>query len=109
MYITPETIILFGGVLTVAITVITLVWKLFKWLNKQSKFMDEVVRLDNRITKLESKHDSDQEGTQSELALVVYGLLACLKGLSEKGCNGPVTEAIATLEKHINKKAHDQH
>jgi len=32
--------------------------------------------------------------------------LACLMGLKEQGCNGPVTEAINQLEKHINKQAH---
>jgi len=40
--------------------------------------------------------------------LVVYGLLACLKGLAEQGCDGPVSEAIDRIEKHINKKAHGQ-
>lgn len=27
---------------------------------------------------------------------------------SEQGCNGPVTEAIDKIQKHINKQAHDQ-
>lgn len=35
-------------------------------------------------------------------------ILACLKGLKEQGCNGPVTEAIDKIQKHINKQAHDQ-
>ncbi|MBE6692662.1 MAG: branched-chain amino acid ABC transporter permease, partial [Ruminococcaceae bacterium] len=35
-------------------------------------------------------------------------LLACLKGLAAQGCNGPVSEAIDKIEKHINKKAHEQ-
>ena len=37
-----------------------------------------------------------------------YGILACLKGLKEQGCNGPVTEALHTLEKHLNQSAHGQ-
>lgn len=40
--------------------------------------------------------------------LLTYGILACLKGLKEQGCNGPVTEAIDKIEKHVNKQAHDQ-
>jgi len=32
--------------------------------------------------------------------------LACLKGLHEQGCNGPVTHAIEEIEEHINKQAH---
>ena len=38
--------------------------------------------------------------------LIVYALLACLKGLQEQGCDGSVTEAIAKIEKHLNVKAH---
>ena len=37
---------------------------------------------------------------------MTYGVLACLKGLKEQGCNGPVTEAIQTIEKHLNVEAH---
>ena len=46
------------------------------------------------------------ETIQEEQTLIVYGLLACLKGLQEKGCNGPVTEAVEKIEKHLNRKAH---
>jgi hypothetical protein len=31
---------------------------------------------------------------------------ACLSGLKEQGCNGPVTQALDALEKHLNKQAH---
>lgn len=44
---------------------------------------------------------------QSEQALLTYGVLACLKGLKEQGCDGPVTEAIQKIEKHLNEKAHE--
>lgn len=27
---------------------------------------------------------------------------------NQQGCNGPVTEAIDKIQKHINKQAHDQ-
>lgn len=56
------------------------------------------------------KHQKEQDkfiaDTQEELALLTYGVLACLKGLKENGANGPVTEAIDKIEKHINQKAH---
>ena len=35
------------------------------------------------------------------------GILACLKGLKEQGCDGPVTDAITKIEKHINQAAHE--
>lgn len=31
-----------------------------------------------------------------------------IEKMKEQGCNGPVTEAIGKMEKHINQKAHGQ-
>ena len=53
------------------------------------------------------EQDQEIEATKKEQQLVVYGLLACLKGLKEQGCNGPVTEAINKIEKHLNARAHE--
>ena len=123
MYVEPQTIILGGGILTVIITVVTLSWKLFKWINHQkeqdiefaknkSKSEKEIKRLegkiDDEVKKLRDRHERDQNGIQEEQTLVIYGLLACLKGLAEQGCDGPVSEAIDKIEKHINLKAHEQ-
>ena len=44
---------------------------------------------------------------RKEQTLICYGLLACLKGLKEQGCNGPVTEAMDRMEQHLNQAAHD--
>lgn len=41
-----------------------------------------------------------------ELCINTYGLLSCLKGLQEQGCDGPVKEAVEKIEKHLNQKAH---
>lgn len=46
--------------------------------------------------------------TQDELTLICYGLRGALQGLIEQGCNGPCKEALAKLDKHLNKKAHSQ-
>ena len=54
------------------------------------------------------KQDEAIAAIRNEQTLICYGVLACLKGLKEKGCNGPVTEAVGRIEKHINKQAHDQ-
>ena len=45
---------------------------------------------------------------KKEQCIGIYGILAGLKGLKEQGCNGPVTEAVDKIEKHINKAAHDE-
>lgn len=46
------------------------------------------------------------KATQEELTLLTYGVLACLKGLHELHCDGPVDEAINKIEKHLNQAAH---
>lgn len=81
-----------------------------KWVLKQNN-QDEVIS-DIRETEkedvkeLKETHENDMKAVNQELTIVVYGVLACLKGLKEQGCNGPVTKAINDLEKHLNKSAH---
>lgn len=43
-----------------------------------------------------------------EQTIICFGVLACLKGLKEQGCNGPVTDALSKLERHLNMAAHDE-
>lgn len=112
MYVNAQTIILAGSVLAAIVAFITLAWKLFKWIDHQKEQDQEIKRLeakfDKEVEELRKKHEKDQSGIQEEQTLVVYGLLACLKGLAEQGCDGPVSEAIDKIEKHINKKAHNK-
>lgn len=90
VYIDANTIItaatLFGAVTAIA----GVAFNVYRWYLKQNKQDEEIEKMKN------------------EQCLLTYGILACLEGLSEQGCNGPVTEAINKIEKHINKQAHDQ-
>ena len=52
------------------------------------------------------KQDEDILAIKAEQQLLTYGVLACLKGLKEQGCNGPVTEAVERIERHLNERAH---
>lgn len=74
---------------------------------KGVRWVDRQKRQDSDIKALRATHVSDMDGIKQEQTLIVYGLLACLKGLQEKGCNGPVTEAINKIEEHLNQKAHE--
>ena len=56
----------------------------------------------------QKKQDELIRAVQEEQQLLTYGVLACLKGLKEQGCDGPVTDAVDKLEKHLNLAAHDQ-
>lgn len=71
------------------------------------KFFKKPAELDEKIKKIRETHKEDIRKINEEQCLITYGLLACLKGLREQGCNGPVTDGINRLEKHLNKQAHD--
>lgn len=100
MYVDLTTIIMICGVITGIAAVAALIWKLFRWVNHQKE-------QDKQICELRHCIESQQKSCGKEQTIVVYGLLACLKGQQEMGCNGPVTDAIKTLEKHLNQKAHE--
>lgn len=90
MYIDVNTIITVASVISAVVVIFSAIFAVYKWYLKQNQ-------QDYKIEKMEA-----------EQCLLTYGVLACLKGLKEQGCNGPVTEAINKIEKHINKQAHDQ-
>ena len=63
---------------------------------------------DRDIENLKKQEKEDIKEIKDEMCLLTYAVLACLKGLKGQGCNGPVTEAIGKVEKHINQAAHGQ-
>lgn len=89
MYITVDHIITFGSLLAAIAAIFGIIFAIYRWYLKQNKQNDEIIKL------------------KKELALLTDGILACLKGLSEQGCNGPVTEAIDKIEIHLNQQAHE--
>ena len=101
MYIDSATITTIAGVMSALIAIGAAAYKVIKWFQAQEKQTKD-------IEKLREREKQDIEDMQDELCLLTYALLACLKGLREQGCNGPVTEAIGKVEKHINQKAHGQ-
>ena len=40
------------------------------------------------------------------IPVICYGLRGALQGLIEQGCDGPCKDALAMLDKHLNKGAH---
>ena len=54
----------------------------------------------------QNKQDEDIKEIKHEQIILMHGVLACLKGLKEQGCDGPVTSAISEIEVHLNKQAH---
>ena len=54
------------------------------------------------------QQDRELRAIRKEQTLICFGVMACLKGLKEQGCNGPVTDALGRLEKHLNQAAHEE-
>ena len=61
-----------------------------------------------RWTLRQREQDEELRAIRKENTLLTYGVLACLKGLEEQGCDGPVHEAIDRIVKDLNLRAHDQ-
>ena len=61
-----------------------------------------------RLVERDKRQSRELAAILEEQTVICFGVLACLKGLKEQGCNGPVTEALARLEKHLNRAAHDE-
>lgn len=119
LYVDMDTIINIGKVISAIGIIAGVIFGAFKWYLKQENLKSEMDKnkqeqaeenetLKKEIQKLRQDHVEDIKKIQREACLHTYGILACLKGLQEKGCNGPVTEAIDKIERHINKQAHDQ-
>lgn len=101
MYVDSATIITIASVLGALGAIGAVVYNAIKWFQKQEKQSRD-------IEKLRQQEQKNVEELNEEMCLLTYAVLACLKGLKEQGCNGPVTEAIGKIEKHINQKAHGQ-
>lgn len=83
-----EIIIIIASVITALGTIIACFTTIHKWVLRQNK------------------QDEDIKSIKEEQKVLTTGVLACLKGLKEQGCDGPVTEAIYSIEEHLNKEAH---
>lgn len=90
-----------------AASLITAIAVICKYYNKAYKLILHDAEQDKKIADIEAQHKADLKNTKEELCLITYGVQACLKGLKEQGCNGPVTEAIRKIDKHLNQAAHD--
>lgn len=88
IFVNADTIIAISGVVAAVIAIFGVIFAVYRWYLRQNK------------------QDGDIASLKEEMTLLTYGVLACLKGLSEQGCNGPVTKAIEKIEKHINQQAH---
>lgn len=72
-------------------------------LDKIQKNTEDIKQLQNIVDKMKEEQGNSKE----ERLILLQGVLACLKGLKEQGCNGPVTQAIKDIEAYIISKSHE--
>lgn len=87
-YIEFELIKSIGIIAGYILPIITVILAVYRWYLKQEK------------------QDADIKALKEEQCLLTYGILACLDGLEQLGCNHTVPETRNKIEKHINQKAH---
>ncbi len=87
--INTDTVITIAAVLSAIIAIFGAIFAVYRWYLRQNK------------------QDEDIKALKTEQSILTVGVLACLKGLKEQGCNGPVTEAIQKIESHLNDRAHE--
>lgn len=109
--LTAQTIITAGAVVTAALLLVQRFAKGVRWFDKQEKQSTDIEALRTKheadVAALEAELAAEIRKNNEELQLLTYGVLACLKGMQAKGCNGPVTDAVNTIEKYLNQKAHE--
>ena len=109
--VTYQSLITTSAVIGALTGLIALFARLVRWADRQKA-------QDKELAEIRKKHDRDMflfraeesahiREIKEEQTILTYGILACLKGLQEKGCNGPVSEAIGRMERHLNQKAHE--
>ena len=92
------------GIIVAILTPLVAMYKSYKK-NVHDKFEQinkiiEKQQYEIEILKKESKIN------KSENILLIKSVQACLKGLKEQGCNGPVTEAITNIDEYLLKASH---
>ena len=109
--LTAQTIITAGAVVTAALLLVKRFANGVRWFDKQEKHSTDIEALRTKheadVAALEAELAAEIRKNNEELQLLTYGVLACLKGMQAKGCNGPVTDAVNTIEKYLNQKAHE--
>lgn len=103
-----QTIVTIAAILTAIATILKYYnrgYDMIRHQAEQDKRQDEQGK---KIEAVKTQHEEDVKAIKTEQTLITYGVLACLKGLREQGCDGAVTDAIDKIDKYLNKAAHGQ-
>lgn len=85
-----------GSITAIAVFFIAI----YRWYKKS--IIDEFTNMRSEIDKLKE----EMENSKEERTILLQGLLACLKGLQDQGCDGAVKKGIDDIEEYLIKKTH---
>lgn len=88
MYIDANVIITVASVVGSITALLGVIFTVYRWYLRQKQ------------------QDIEIRAIQEEQCLLTYGILACLDGLEQLGCNHTVPATRDKIEKHLNKRAH---
>lgn len=80
-------VLLIGGIL----------YGIFKWYTRQNNQDDDIKKL-----------NKDIDDIHKEQSIICKGILACLDGLEQQGCNHTVPATKKEIESYLNEKAHNK-
>ena len=100
MYITWQTLITAGAVVSAIGVLLGVVLKVHKWYLA-------VYELKQEVAELRAHHQADVHSIKEENCLICYALSACLDGLQQLGANHTVPLAKDKLDKYLNQQAHE--
>ena len=100
MYVSWQTIITAGAVVSALGLLLGIILKIYKWYLEQKEHKRE-------IASLKEHHEADVQRIKDENCLICFGLSACLDGLQQLGANHTVPVAKDTLYKYLNQQAHE--
>lgn len=100
MYISWQTIITAGAVVSALGILLGVGLKAYKWFLKQD---EQSAQIDT----LSQQHEEDIRKLKEENCLICYALSAALDGLMQLGANHTVPLAKEKLDKYLNQQAHE--
>jgi hypothetical protein len=100
MYVSWETIITVGAVVSAIVLIVGLLSRGHKWILNQDQQSKD-------ISDLRQHHEEDVRKIKEENCMMCEALSACLDGLMQLGCNHTVPDTKLKLDKYLNRQAHE--
>lgn len=92
------------GIIVAIFTPLVAVYKVYK-----KNIEDRFQSINQKIVEQQAEIETLKKESlinKNENILLIKSVQACLKGLKEQGCNGPVTEAINNIDEYLLKASH---